>query len=362
VTIRRRESKAGPRFDVEWRLPDRTKRSKTFKTEREARVFEASLVTKFAAGDIVDPHAGRVTLATVYRSWLMSRLDLSPKVRRGYEDNWRNRIEPRFGEWHVARIDHQAIQTWVNEMAGSGLSPRTLRWIHSVLKMSLDYAIDEGLLPSRNPAARTKFPPQRPTSHTYLTTGEVAALAHLCGGQGDVVMILAYTGMRFGELVGLRVEDVDLTARRIRVKRSITQVGGKLVEGNPKSAAGRRSIPIPERVVPILSRRVAGRPPGQPAITSPTGFLLGLENWKRATRWRTAILEQGRPALRVHDLRHTYASLARRAGADLRLLQKTMGHASITVTAHIYADLYDDELDDIASALDALDDAPRDLP
>jgi hypothetical protein len=83
---------------------------------------------------------------------------------------------------------------------------------------------------------------------------------------------------------------------------------------------------------------------------------LGLENWKRATKWRTAIIDIGRSSLRVHDLRHTYASLARRAGADLRLLQKTIGHASITVTAHLYADLYDDELDDIASALDALDD------
>jgi integrase len=62
-------------------------------------------------------------------------------------------------------------------------------------------------------------------------------------------------------------------------------------------------------------------------------------------------------AVAEHDLRHPYASLARRAGADLRLLQKTMGHASITVTAHIYADLYDDELDDIASALDLLDDS-----
>jgi integrase len=78
--------------------------------------------------------------------------------------------------------------------------------------------------------------------------------------------------------------------------------------------------------------------------------------------WRTAIIEIGRPSLRVHDLRHTYASLARRAGADLRLLEKTMGHASITVTAHIYADLYDDELDDIASALDALDESRGDLP
>ena len=163
MTIRRRESKDGPRFDVEWRLPNRTKRSKTFKSEREARVFEASLVTKFAAGDIVDPRAGQITLATVYRSWLSSRLDLSPKVRRGYEDNWRNRIEPRFGGWHVARIDHQSIQGWVNEMAESGLSPRTVRWVHSALKMSLDYAIDDGLLPSRNPAGRNKFPPPRHT-------------------------------------------------------------------------------------------------------------------------------------------------------------------------------------------------------
>jgi integrase len=72
---------------------------------------------------------------------------------------------------------------------------------------------------------------------------------------------------------------------------------------------------------------------------------------------KDAIEQIGRPDLRVHDLRHTYASLARRAGADLRLLQKTTGHASITVTVRIYADLYDDELDDIASALDSLDDA-----
>jgi integrase len=269
---------------------------------------------------------------------------------------------PGFGGWHVGRIDHQSIQAWVNEMVESGLSPRTVRWVHSVLKMALDYAIDDGLLPSRNPAGRTKFPPPRHTSHTYLTTGEVAALAETCGTQGDVVKLLAYTGLRFGELVGLRVEDVDLQSRRLRIRRSITQVGGKLVEGNPKSAAGRRSVPIPQRVMPILARRIAGRLPGQPAITSPNGSLLGLENWKRSTRWRHAIIVIGRPTLRVHDLRHTYASLARRAGADLRLLQKTLGHASITVTAHTYADLYDDELDDVASALDALDDTRRDLP
>lgn len=87
MAIKRRETSDGPRFDVEWRLPDCAKRRKTFKSEREARRFEASVVTKTAAGEVVDPRAGRIILASVYKAWLASRPDLSPKVRRGYEDN-----------------------------------------------------------------------------------------------------------------------------------------------------------------------------------------------------------------------------------------------------------------------------------
>jgi integrase len=245
-------------------------------------------------------------------------------------------------------------------MSASGLSARTVRWTHTVLKMTLDYAVDDGRLIAKNPATRTKFPPMRRTTHTYLTAREVAELTDACGAQGDVVLILAYSGLRFGELTGLNVEDVDVDARRIRVRRSITQVGGRLVEGNPKADAGRRSVPIPERLVPALKARLDNRPPGAPAIASPHGARLGLENWKRAVNWKAAVAKLGREALRVHDLRHTYASLSRRAGADLRLLQKAMGHASITVTAQTYADLFDDELDNIAAALDSLDDLSRD--
>lgn len=108
--------------------------------------------------------------------------------------------------------------------------------------------------------------------------------------------------------------------------------------------------------MPTLKARLDARPPGAPAVASPQSSRLSLENWKRAVNWRKSVIEIGRAELRVHDLRHTYASLSRRAGADLRLLQKAMGHASITVTAHTYADLFDDELDDIATALDSLND------
>jgi integrase len=353
MSIRRRETKAGVRFDVQWRLPDRSKRKKTFSSERAAKQFEAKLVTSSATGESVDPRGGRTDLETVYRSWIASRPDLSTKVRRGYEDNWRLRIQPRFGNWPIAKIDHESIQRWVNEMSVSGLSPRTVRWTHTVLKMSLDYAVDDGRLIAKNPAARTKFPPMRRTTHTYLTAREVADLAEACADQGDVVLILAYSGLRFGELTGLNVEDVGVEARFAAPLPKLEADSLREIR-NPTLAW--RSVPIPERLVPALKARLDNRPGGAPAITSPRGSRLGLENWKRSVNWKAAITKIGREKMRVHDLRHTYASLSRRAGADLRLLQKAMGHASITVTAHTYADLFDDELDNIAAALDSLDD------
>jgi integrase len=301
MAINRRETRNGVRYDVQWRLPDRSKRKKTFNTEREARQFEAKLITSSAAGERVDPRGGKIQLRAVYRSWLLSRPDLSAKVRRGYQDNWRIRIEPHFGSWPIGKIDHESIQQWVNSMSASGLGPRTVRWTHSVLKMTLDRAVEGDQLIGKNPASRTKFPPMRNKPHIYLTAAEVAALAQTCGAQGDVVLILAYTVLRFGELTGLNVEDVDLGARRIRVRRSMTQVGGKLVEGNPKSEAGRRSVPIPERLMPALKARLDACPPGAPAIASPKGSRLSLENWKRAVNWGKSVIEIGRAELRVHD-------------------------------------------------------------
>lgn len=345
-----------PRWRVEWRIPGRVKRRKDFRTEREAKLFEAQVIDSRSRGVVVDPRRGNsITVSFAYQRWLASRADLSVKVRRGYEDNWRLSVEPAFGAWPVTRVDRHAVQTWVNSMT---VGPRTKRWRHSVLKMVLDYAVVSGWL-VKNPAVKTTFPPLDHYQHMYLTADEVQKLADLCGSQGDVVMILAYTGLRFGELVGLNVEDVDLSSRRLHVRRSMTQVGGTLVEGQPKSRAGRRTVPIPRLIVPILTARLTDtedewRPGDEPAIAAPRGGRLGRENWVRSVRWNEQKTALGRSRLTIHSLRHTYASLSRSAGADLRLLQKTMGHASITVTAHTYADLYDGELDAVADALDAL--------
>jgi integrase len=133
-----------------------------------------------------------------------------------------------------------------------------------------------------NPASNVRFPAMRETSHVYLTAVEVAKLAELCD-----------TGT--GQAVSLR--------------------------DRQRPGPVDRSVPIPERLVSILERRTMGRAAGEPSIVSPKGSRLGLENWKRAVGWPIRTAELGRPPMRVHDLRHTYASLARSAGADMKLLQ-----------------------------------------
>jgi integrase len=349
-------SSGEPRWRVEWRLPGRVKRRRVFHTAAQARRFESEVIASAARGLIVDPKRGAaVTVDFCYRRWLASRADYTPKVLVGYQGCYRVSVGPAFGAWPLTAVDAHSVQEWVNAMAGD-VGPRTQRWRHSVLRMVMQYAVDHDYI-VKNPCAATRFPPLARHEHVYLTPPEVERLAGLCGPQGDVVTFLAYTGLRWGELMGLCVADVDLPARRIRVRRSITQVGGKLVTGGTKSKAGVRTVPIPNRIVPLLEARSAGRAATEPAITSPRGALLIRENWVRAVSWNEQRKALGRPKLRIHDLRHTYASLARAAGADLRLLQKTLGHASITVTAHTYADLYDSELDAIADALDRLNPA-----
>lgn len=169
-----------------------------------------------------------------------------------------------------------------------------------------------------------------------------------------MVTILAYTGLRWSELVGLRVKDIDLTARRLYVRRAAPEVEGRIIIGPPKTRAGIRTVPLPRVVVDILKTRIGGREPDEPAITSPNGAMLRSNNWRRHTHWNKALKKTNLAPLTIHDLRHTYASLARKSGADLRYVQKTMGHSTPTVTANIYSDLYADELDQVATNLDQL--------
>ncbi len=358
--IRRRVSRDGTvRWQVRFLVRDSSaasgwvETSQTFPTLGAAKAFKAERDGEIATGlRRFDPRAGRSKLAVIWCFFVLAKKPaVSPKTWSGYEQAWKLRIEPMFGKTPIDEITREAIAEWLCDLpVGPWAKVSTLRLLRSILEL----AVADGRI-SVNPAAGLSAPPipQR-ERHRYLTAREVAALAEALGDQGDVVTILAFTGLRWSELVGLRVRDLDLPARRLYVRRSAPEVEGRIIVGPPKTKAGARTVPLPQAVVAAFERRIAGQPLESPAFASPDGKMLRSNNWRRHTHWKEVIHDLELAPLTIHDLRHTYASLARSAGADLRYVQKTMGHSSPTVTANIYADLYDHELDAVADYLDSL--------
>jgi integrase len=205
-----------------------------------------------------------------------------------------------------------------------------------------------------NPARGVALPPRAPAREVFLTARQVGALAGKLEDDGDMVLAMAYLGLRWSEMAALRVSDVDLVRRRVHVVERATEVGGRIDVAPPKSRASARHVPVPALLVEVLRRRLSGRGGQDLVFPSPEGGYLRNGNWRRRTRWDKVTADLGLTGVTPHDLRRTYGSLARAAGADLRFIQKAMGHESITTTARIYAHLFDDELDTVAAALDRM--------
>jgi integrase len=358
--IRKRLNAAGaPRYQVRYLVRDPSaasgwiETSATFATLREAKAFKSERDNEAALGARrFDPRLGRVPLVRVWEQYSASKKPaVSAKTWSGYRQHWDLRIAPRFGYIPVDEISRADVQQFVDGLiVGPWAKVSTLLLLRSILEV----AHDDGRI-HRNPACGVSAGriPER-ERHRYLSAPEVAALAAACKHQGDVVTILAYTGLRWSELVGLRVGDIELAARRLHVRRAAPEVEGCIIIGPPKTRAAKRTVPLPQVVIDALAPRIAGREPDEPAITSPRGTLLRSNNWRRHAHWSRALRSTKLAPLTIHELRHTYASLARKSGADLRYVQKTMGHSTPTVTANIYSDLYSDELDQVATNLDRL--------
>ncbi|WP_181243409.1 site-specific integrase [Glaciihabitans tibetensis] len=167
-------------------------------------------------------------------------------------------------------------------------------------------------------------------------------------------MTLAYTGLPWGELAASRVEDVDFERRRLVVNQAVTEVGPNLIYGTPKNHS-RRSVPFPEFIETALVDRTANRLHGDFVFTAPKGGALRNRNWRRRNFERAVVeLTTAHPELVVfspHDRRHTAASLAIPAGANVNAVQRMLGHKTAAMTLDVYSDLFDDDFDAVGVAL-----------
>ena len=320
----------------------------------------ASLVTS----TYVEPKHGKISVGDWADRWLASKANLAASTRDRYTGIVETHVRPSWCNVRLADVTHDAIQAWVSELS-SAAQPGTVVKVHRVMSMILAYAVRSKRL-AANPADGVTLPKVSPAEKRYLSAGQVASLADAASpvwsvetrrptGPGRLVIFtLAYCGLRWGELAALKVYRLDLLRRRLHVAENVVEVdGGRLDWKLPKDHE-RRWVPLPRFLADELAEHVAGKAPDDLVFTTRHGAVLRVGSARRS--WFNAAVDLADvPAgFHPHELRHTAASLAVSAGANVKAVQRMLGHAKASMTLDVYADLFDDDLEAVADRLDEI--------
>ncbi|MBP2187519.1 tyrosine-type recombinase/integrase [Nocardia goodfellowii] len=282
--------------------------------------------------------------------WLAGHPSWEKSTRSRYKSIVEKHIRPQWGSVRLADLAHTEIQQWVTDQVDRGAAGGTVRKNLGVLSQICDHAVITRRI-AVNPCSTIDRPKQRLGKRRYLSGVEVEQLAERAGSNWLAVMVLAYCGLRFAELAGLQTSAVNVQRRRLQIERMITEVDGVLVTKAPKDHQ-RRSVPFPAFLAEPLKQHLAGRRPEAEVFTSNRGAVLRVRNMWRDW-WNDAAKAAGLAGLTPHELRHTAASLAVSQGASVLALQRMLGHDKPSTTLDFYADLFDDDLDDVAAKLDS---------
>lgn len=333
-----------------WRAQyrDRTgqRHGRAFPSKREAEAWAADQERDVRRGRHYAPRAGRLTVGEYEPAWWAARVTeaTTRATDRGRLDR---HVLPKWHDVAVEAITPTAVQGWVRQMQASGLAAATVRACHQLLATMLDAARRDGLLPD-NPARGVTLPTVAPGSETYLSRDEAdQVIAHMDDDEQAVTLTLLYTGLRWGEVAGLHVRRLDLLRRRIDVVETLVEVSGqRIVKPYPKGKR-RRTVPVPMLLVDALAAYLVRHPRGRDELLFPG---LSRHTWARG-HLAPALRKAGVPHVRVHDLRHTYASWLVQDGVPIAEVSRLLGHASITTTMR-YAHFAPDQFDGVLSVLD----------
>lgn len=308
----------------------------TFRTKTEAGDWLADKQSEMRRGDWHDPDAGKVPFGPYAAAWIEER-ELANTTRQLYRSLLRHHLEPTFGAVNVAAISPPSVRRWRADKLVTGTGPTTVAKAYALLRGILGTAVADQMI-KRNPCqikgASTVHTPERPTA----TVSEVYAVAEAIQPRYRVLVLMAgFLGLRWGELIGLHRRDIDPDQRTVRVRRSVAELSnGQREIKAPKSAAGKRTVAIPDAIVPDirdhLKRYAEGGADGRVFI----GAKKATPRRNHFNRlWRKACSDAGIKGLHFHDLRHTGNTLAASTGASTRELMSRMGHSS-TRAALIY--------------------------
>jgi integrase len=323
--------------------------AKHFDRKVDAQRWLDQVTSSIVTGTYIDPVLARVTVGEWGARWLDGHAAVKPSTRARYESLLRVHVLPRWGAIPVSDVNIADVESWLSQLTATGLAASSVRHAYRVLSLILEHAVRAGRMP-RNPVKGASLPRARRAEKRFLSHAQLHGLARAADDDHLVVEVLGYTGLRFGELAALRVGRVDLMRRRLAVTESVTEIQGKAVFGTPKTHH-QRSVPFPRSLLQAMTALVAGRDPHELLFTGPGGGVLRVGNFRRRV-FDAAARDAGLEGLTPHELRHTAASLAVSAGANVKAVQRLLGHASAAMTLDVYSGLFDDDLDAVADRLD----------
>jgi integrase len=324
-----------------------------FKTKREAKAAEAEALRRIRDGVFVEP--SRLTVgAYLGEMWLPS---MASQVRAttlgGYRHNVRAYIVPRLGDIPLQRLTTARVGAFYGELVASGgkggrpLSPKTVRYVHTTLRRALRDAVADGLV-IRNAAAQARPPrARRVEMHTWTAEQVGTFLASVHGDRLYAAwLLLAVLGLRRGELLGLRWVDVDLATGRIAVRHTRVMVDGKPAMAEPKTAKGRRSLALAPEVLQALRVHRAHQAAERlswGAYYTESGLVITTEDGRPLHPETLSGLfvrqanRAGLPPIRLHDLRHSVASILLARDVHPKVVSELLGHATTALTLDTYS-------------------------
>jgi len=340
------------RWRARYTGPDGRRRTRTFRTKADARAWLAT-----AQADVVRkawraPETGRRTLGA-YAADYLARTDLRASTRALYAGLWRLHLAATWEQVPVANVTPQTVRSWYDGAVAS-TGPTALAQSYRLLRALLAVAIADDVIAANPCRLRAAGTPKPARPARALTAGEVHALAAAVPARyAALVLTLAFGGLRFGEATALRRGDVTADGALLTVERSVRYLNGRWVVGPPKTDAGRRTVALPAFVASALATHLDThvRADGEALLFGTrTGKYLNAANF--GTTFRRAVVRCGLPPVRVHELRHTGATLAAATGASTAELMRRFGHSSPDA-ALVYQHAAADRDAEIARALDA---------
>jgi integrase len=361
-------------YRARWREAAGRERVKTFGRRVDAQRFLIEVEDSKLRGAYVDPAAGKVAFAEWAERWYKTTAGLKPSTRHFYRQLLDNQILPTFKSASLAGIDRMMVREWIATLIEDGPGASRIRNAHAVLTMILDSAVDAKRL-AINVAANMRGLPRRPELEMhFLDALQVERLAEAIDPRYRLLVLVgAYTGLRPGEITGLKVKRLDLLRGKLEVAEALSEVDGKLTWGTPKTHE-RRVVRLPRFLCDELAAYLADRSHERDDLvfTAPHGGPIRehklMERYFKPAAVRAGLCvrtvrredrEELVTDLRMHDLRHTAASLLIREGASIKALQKQLGHKDAVQTLNRYGHLYPDELDSLAERLEAVHERAR---